>query len=90
MTEYYYPNEVEIKVINGKRRAFLKPNWKEIRKENTASIVGEPRDEELATQMLKDGMLYLNHRSVNWNRMQYENKIIDEWMRQTYDRILLS
>ena len=34
MTEYYYPNEVEIKVIDGKRCAFLKPNWKEIREKN--------------------------------------------------------
>ncbi len=74
MTEYYYPNEVDIKVVDGKRCAFLKSNWKNIRKENTASIVGEPRDEELANQMLEAGMLYLDHRSVNWNRMQYEKK----------------
>jgi len=35
MTEvYFYPNEVEIVVIDGIRRAYLKHDWKEIRKKN--------------------------------------------------------
>ena len=46
MTEYYYPNEVEIKVENGKRCAYLKPNWKEIRKKNESKSLNYLSDEE--------------------------------------------
>lgn len=34
MTEYYYPNEVKIVIENGKRVAYLKDDWKEIRAKN--------------------------------------------------------
>ena len=34
MTEYYYPNEVKIVVENGKRVAYLRDNWREIREKN--------------------------------------------------------
>lgn len=34
MTVYFYPNEVEVVVVDGKRVAYLKPDWKEIRKKN--------------------------------------------------------
>lgn len=74
MTEYYYPNEINIVVENSVRVAYLKPNWREIRKENTAGVTFEPRDETLAQQMLEAGLRYLDHRSVKWNRMIYEEK----------------
>ena len=46
MSEYYYPNEVEIKVIDGKRCAFLKSNWQEIRKKNESKALNSLSDEE--------------------------------------------
>lgn len=31
---YFYPNEVDVWMQDGKRVAALKPNWREIRKKN--------------------------------------------------------
>ncbi len=32
--QYFYPNEVNISIINGKRVATLKPDWEQIRIKN--------------------------------------------------------
>jgi|GEM_PF-4235808 len=34
MTQYFYPNEVVIVREDGVRKAYLKPDWQEIRKKN--------------------------------------------------------
>ena len=39
MREYYYPNEVDIEVKDGKRIAYLKRDWKEIRQKNERKTV---------------------------------------------------
>ena len=38
MTEYFYPNEVDIEIEDGKRVAYLKSNWREIRLQNERKI----------------------------------------------------
>lgn len=33
-TQYYYPNEVKIVIEDGKRVAYIRDNWREIRAKN--------------------------------------------------------
>ena len=46
MTEYHYPNEVDIEIEDGKRVAYLKPDWREIRQRNERKITNGLSPEE--------------------------------------------
>ena len=46
MREYFYPNEVDIEIENGVRVAYLKHNWKDIRKQNESKTTNSLTKEE--------------------------------------------
>mgnify|MGYP003345677718 CR=1 FL=1 len=46
MREYFYPNEVDIEIENGVRVAYLKHNWKDIRKANESKTTNTLTKEE--------------------------------------------
>jgi hypothetical protein len=61
MTEYYYPNEVKIVVENGKRVAYLRDNWREIREKNerkTSLSPAEMRDAKMPWSFWKPPNYY--------------------------------
>ena len=65
MAEYFYPNEVDIAIEDGKRVAYLKPNWKDIRKKNENKMMNI---EEEDPEQIKNGLLAQLNRASRYER----------------------